>query len=254
MRIVLGKQKRDEWFKKRNRMWMNPIIGRKLLIRNEQGFRFWIRAGTEDAAIVSTKFERDVLEVFKPQYGDVVLDVGANVGKYVIHTANLVGEKGKVVALEPFNETFNILCENIRENGFEKIVKPIKIAVSDKKGKVRMYFKKNEWGLNSIVETPGKDYVEVNTDTIDSLLIELKIEEVNWIKIDVEGAEYHVLLGAVKTLTNNNINLIIEVRLANKDKVSNFLKSLGYSISILESYNLDDEKITFYNLFAKKSN
>jgi FkbM family methyltransferase len=254
MRIVFGKQRRDDWFKKRNRGWMNPITGKKLLIRNEQGFRFWIRANTEDAAIVSTKFERDVLEVFKPSHDDVVLDVGANVGKYVIHTANLVSVKGMVVALEPFDETFNILCENIKENGFEKIVKPIKIAASDKKRKTRMYFKKNWWGLNSIVETPGENYVEVNTDTIDSLLTDLNIEKVNWVKIDVEGAEYDVLLGAVKTLTNNNINLIIEVRSANKDKVSNFLKSLGYSVSILESYNLDDEKLSFYNLFAKKSN
>jgi FkbM family methyltransferase len=252
VKIILGKQRRDEWFKKHNLTWMNPITGRKLLIKNEQGFRFWIRANSEDAAIISSEFERDVLDVFKPSYDDVVLDVGANVGKYVIHTANLVGTKGKVVALEPFNETFNILCKNIKENCFEKIVKPIQIAASSKKGNTRMYFLKNCWGLNSIIEAPGKDYVDVNTDTIDSLLIDLKIKEVNWIKIDVEGAEYDVLLGAVKTLTNNNINLIIEVRLANKDKVSNFLKSLGYSVSILESYNLDDEKLAFYNLFVKK--
>lgn len=253
MRIVLGKQKRDQWYKKHNRSWMNPITGRKLLIENEQGFKFWIRANTEDSAIASTEFERDVLEVFKPSHDDVVLDVGANIGKYVIHTANLVGTKGKVVALEPFDDTFNILCENIKENGFKEIVKPIRIAASNKKGNARMYFLKNWWGLNSIVETPGENYVDVNTDTIDSILTDLKIKEVNWMKIDVEGAEYDVLSGSINTLKKNNVNLIIEVRSMNKEKVIKLLESLRYTVSILESYNLDDEKLSYYNLFAKKS-
>jgi len=253
LRIIIGKDRRDEWWiKQPNHSWMSPITGKRLLIENEQGLRFWIRANTEDASIVSTKFESNVLKVFKPSIGDVVLDVGANVGKYSIHIADLVGAEGKVIALEPFNETFDILCENIIENKFEKIVKPVRIAVSDRKGKAKMYFLRNWWGLNSIVETPGENYVEVNTDTIDSILSELKIKKVDWMKIDVEGAEYDVLSGCMDTLTKNNLNLIIEARYMNKDKIISLLKSLKYSVSIIESHDLKDENLSYSNLFARK--
>ena len=254
MRAIIGKKRRNEWYRKHNRVWMSPITGKKLLIENEQGFRFWVRANTEDATIVGTKFEHDVLTVFNPSQGDIVLDVGAHIGKYTIHTANLVGTKGRIIALEPFNETFDLLCKNIQENGFEEIVQPVRIAASNKKGQAKMHFLENWWGLNSIVSTPGENYVEVNTDTIDSLLKDMKIGQVNWMKIDVEGAEYNVLSGAIETLRKNKVNLIIEVRSVNKDKVLNLLESLEYSVSILESYNLESTtNEVFYNMFAKKS-
>jgi hypothetical protein len=56
MRIILGKQRRDQGYKKHNHSWMNTITGRKLLIKNEQEFRFWIRSNSGYNGIVSTEF------------------------------------------------------------------------------------------------------------------------------------------------------------------------------------------------------
>ena len=58
----------------------------------------------------------------------------------------------------------------------------------------------------------SQKYIEVKANTLDSLLLENGIKEVNWIKIDVEGAEFEVLKGATnKLLSSKDISLLIEI-------------------------------------------
>ena len=254
MRIVRGKEKRDQWFTNHKYSWLSPIKGKTLLIRNEQGIKFWIKVGTSHVWLVSATYEPNVLSVFKPDEGDTVIDLGANIGKYTAYAGLLVGKKGKVIALEPFKETFDLLCRNIKQNHLEDLVIPICAAASDKNGRNKMFFLENSGEANSLVYNVSDNYVQVNTITIDSLVADMKLSNVNWMKIDVEGAEYNVLQGAKETLIKNNLNLIVEVLKDNQEKVFSLLKSLGYSISVLESY--DDDRFSgkgYYNVLARRS-
>lgn len=253
MRITMGKKRRDEWFRNSGRVWMSPITGKKLLIKNEQGFRFWVRANTADVVICSTKYEEAVISKFSPIKGDIVIDIGANIGKYTIYTANLVGVQGKVIAIEPFQETFDLLCKNIQENNLQERIVPLKLAIFDKKGKEKIYFLNDASLTNSIVYNITSDYQEVETDTLDSIIETIGIDHVDWLKIDVEGSEYNVLLGAINTLKKNNLKLIMEIFKVNKEKVVTLLTTLGYSITTLESYESDSFTGQGYeNIFAKK--
>jgi len=253
MRIIMGKTKRDGWFVENNYSWLNPITGKKLLIQNEQGFKFWMSANNCDPTVTSTKVESEVLSRFIPSSGQIVIDVGANVGKYTVYTASCVGKKGKIVSLEPFKQTFDLLRQNIQENGFEDVVESRCQAASNQNGKTKMFFVDNAWEANSIAITHGKNFVYVDTIKLDSLVNEMQVDHVDWIKIDVEGAEYEVLLGAMNILKTNNLKLIIEVQEMNKEKVIELLKSIGFSCTKIDSY---DENLTtkqpFYNLFCFK--
>jgi hypothetical protein len=78
-----------------------------------------------------------------------------------------------------------------------------------------------------------QNYIEVSADTLDNLLGHVGINQVNWIKIDVEGAEYEVLRGAKQVLsTNKHISILVEVH--GKD-------TYGPTIELLRSNNFKIE-------------
>ena len=70
--------------------------------------------------------------------GDVVLDIGANIGYYTLIFARLVGEEGKVFAFEPDPENFALLKKNVEINGYHNVVL-VQKAISNKTGKIRLF-------------------------------------------------------------------------------------------------------------------
>jgi FkbM family methyltransferase len=252
LRIILGKKKRDEWFSNKKIGRASKVNKNEILIKNEQGLKYWIRPTEWDFFVVSTECEPAVLSKFMPKQGDIVIDVGANIGKYTINSGNLVGSDGKVYAFEPSNRPFELLCKSIKENRLENIVFPIQAAVSNKEGKSKLYLS-NQEPITSIIFKLSDNFIEVETTTLDSFINKQKLKKVDWIKIDVEGAEYEVLSGAINTLKNYNVNLIFEVLEVNKEKVLHFLEDLGYKVSMLDSYHTEEfTNKGFYNFLARK--
>lgn len=99
-------------------------------------------------------------------------------------------------------------------------------------------------------EANVQSYVEVKADTLDNLLGLLNLKEVNWIKIDVEGAELDALKGAEKTLANSkDLTLIIEIHSSEIfTQVTGFLEARSFRI-ILEEMN---EKRDWGHVVARK--
>ncbi|WP_192346627.1 FkbM family methyltransferase [Algoriphagus sp. Y33] len=174
--------------------------------------------------------------------GDTFIDVGANQGEYSLWAARKVGAKGRVVAFEPMQQLFDQLAENIRLNkSFHKTITPIKLGLSDQKGEVILYSSadSNE-GTNTIYNTEkfSIESGKIQLDTLDEQLKSLKINKVDFLKIDVEGAELQVLKGALNTLKQNRPVILLEI---NKDAciaggylpedILTLLKPFNYSFS-----------------------
>jgi len=183
------------------------------------------RLNKEDIVASTIHEEEMIMEHFTPKKGDVVVDLGANIGRYAIIASSRVGPMGKVVAIEAHPSNFKILKKNIRLNKLTNVI-PLNYAVSSNETKVKLYTPDEELGytmhhsimfnyLSPRFETKtGKKYVEVKGNTLDNLLQQNRIEhgQVNWIKIDVEGAEYEVLKGAQNILSKSkDIVLMVEV-------------------------------------------
>jgi FkbM family methyltransferase len=156
-----------------------------------------------------TDHEEEVLEQFSPNIGDIVVDVGAAFGFYTIMSSKKVGQHGKVVAIEPQPDIFGILNKNINLNKLTNVI-TLNYAISSKKSTLRLYST-----YSTIPERAGQSlesYIEVSADTLDNLLGQLDIHEVNWIKVDVEGAELEVLKGAAGILSKSReISILVEV-------------------------------------------
>lgn len=197
----------------------------------------------EDVYASMSCHESEIVKHFSPKEGDIVVDIGAAFGFYTLLGSKRVGLNGKVIAIEAQHESFEMLNRNIELNGLTNVT-TLDHAVYSKKARLKLY---NNYSI--IRERAGtnlQDFKEVYANTLDYLLSELlRITEVNWIKIDVEGAELEVLKGACNVLSNSNdIRLLIEIHGKNNFKpVIEFLASYGFDIEFEHIYDMGDKHV-----------
>jgi FkbM family methyltransferase len=127
--------------------------------------------------------------------GQVVYDVGANVGFHSLYCALLVGSRGKVIAFEPNPETRRSLTSQLSVNP-SLPVSVMTCALTDHCGTVRLDTSTGH--LSCRVAENGN--MEVEAMTIDALVNQSKIPPPNLIKIDVEGHDANVIRGAMATI------------------------------------------------------
>jgi FkbM family methyltransferase len=138
-------------------------------------------------------FRRDV----RP--GDVVFDVGANLGAYTMLFAQWAGERGRVFAFEPAPEPFAGLSELLEANQLRSRVTLLQAAVSSREGSAS--FLAEGVDGSSRIAAPGeaRTMLTVPTVTIDAVCARERVVP-RLIKIDAEGAELDVLRGARATV------------------------------------------------------
>jgi len=192
--------------------------------------------------------------------GKVFIDVGANFGVYTLIASKLVGEAGKVFALEPTAESFAILQQNIALNQFSN-VRGFQVALAQTRGKAWLYHGwdpvGNSLGMDSLGGGKGE---AVQIETLDNLFEENGVDRVDAIKIDVEGAEELVLRGAIRSLTTHTPIIIFEYNPGCAARLGlspygarDLLKSLGYEFVVLgDCANCEDaaQRPTYFNIIA----
>jgi FkbM family methyltransferase len=222
---------------------------RHILWKSPDGLYFILRIGPwRDGWLVSSEFEPEVSSVFRPKQGEVVIDVGASIGAHAVRVARAVGNEGLVITLEPNAEDFKLLKMNLMLNKADNVI-ALPMAAYEKNGNNMLYLSK-ETGLHSLTRIPSSyiKKIEVSTITLDSLLTKFDVQRVDWIKLDVEGAELAVLKGASRVLEVAK-NLIIEVWHKNAKGVFDLLNSKGYKVTVLTKNGEEN----FY-IIARKTN
>lgn len=153
--------------------------------------------------------------------GMVVLDIGANFGHHSVVFSKLVGKRGLVIAFEPQQVMYNLLCGNIVLNGLYN-VRTMQCALADKHGTVEMYPISYEDHLNfgSLgvnVSKPSDELFglgeHVAVCRLDNVINEFLGDHsrVGFVKIDVQSFELFVLKGATQLLTHHRPTLFLEI-------------------------------------------
>jgi FkbM family methyltransferase len=144
--------------------------------------------------------------------GMTFIDVGANVGLYSIVGARCVSPNGTVYSFEPVPENFEILNQNLSNNGIAN-VETAKAAVGDRAGTFSMYLEDNSACTHSLVKLRDSyrpdQKIEVEAITLDGYFQDRMPILIDTMKIDVEGYEAQVLSGASIVLSRTN-HLFIE--------------------------------------------
>ena len=140
-----------------------------------------------------------------------VIDVGANVGYYSALISELIGPNGIVLAIEPDSESFKYLLKTIKSSK-NKNIRPFLKAASDHNNILPLYISKDNRGDNRLYKTNQKrNSIDVETILLDELIIKNEINQVDLIKIDVQGYEPKVIRGMKNIIkTSNKIILLTE--------------------------------------------
>jgi FkbM family methyltransferase len=261
IRIALGKKKRDKLYFERGISFRGflyesieflKLDSSFLLVFNipEYDYKFYSRVTRKvpnflipDMYASMTLHEEDIRKQFYPKKGDTVIDIGAAFGLYTIIASKRVGANGKVIAIEAHPGNYEMLNRNIKLNGLTNVI-PLNYAVYSRETKVKIYSNYTIMSERMREEQVKEKFVEVNADTLDSILQQngIRQEQINWIKIDVEGAEFEVLKGAHNTLSNSkDIALYIEIHgQRNYQPIIEFLYSYNINVTFQKDYGRED--------------
>lgn len=170
------------------------------------------------ALSIHNSYDPMATELFKKiiKAGDVIIDIGANIGYFTLLAAKLSGPTGKVLAFEPDSEIFQILQKNIRLN-HHKNVTLVAQALSNWTGYTQLYISETNRGDNRIYQHDGAQRtIRIKVTTLDRYLEKMKtqinLSKISLIKIDIQGAELKALKGMKNLLQlNNNLKIITEI-------------------------------------------
>lgn len=195
-----------------NKMLIKPLFGGKLL------------AYADDYSLMPDLVFNGVFEPALTNYfikkikpGNVVIDVGANLGYYTVLFSYLVGESGLVFSYECNSKNFEILKENININAISnERVKLIKKAVYSCDTHLEFYSTEKFTGNGSLIKYDEQYYKYFHNDSIINEKVECEpldkynfLQHIDLIKIDIEGAELHAFKGMEELLAKNKVGEII---------------------------------------------
>ena len=220
-----------------------PILleqGHQRLIKARDGYVLYNKNDTVVGRLIETYgeyFETEV-NVFRRfvSAGDIVLDIGANIGTHSLALAKLVGPGGYVAAFEPQRIVFQTLCANMALNSLDN-VQCVNAAVGETYGRLHLIDPDpdipNNYGgadlasLSSFASLAGAPQMP----SVEQLVLDdfLDVNRLKFIKIDVEGMEAPVLRGARKLLARFKPFLYVENTFVEKSpELVSLLLELGY--------------------------
>ncbi len=186
--------------------------------------------------------------------GDVVIEGGAFTGYYAMQLSSMVGNNGLVVAIEAAPENFKILKKNIESNNLNNVV-AINKALSNQVGELT--FRRNKKQLGSLIQgiVKEKEYIKIQGDLIDNIVKDLDLKKVNFIRLQLNGAELNALKGMQNTFKFKPQMLIAapysKDGIPFRTKINEYLKKKGITFANIKSnvcINIDDNFVSKKNI------
>ena len=191
---------------------------------------------------------------------DTFVDVGAGIGDYSLIAAGKI-KKGKVYAFEPVDSSLKNFRENIRINEFQDRIKVFENVVSEKTGNERFVCETVSEVSSIGRKGLGKLKKAISLDNFAKVE---KIKRINFLKIDVEGAEMKILRGAKGLLMAKKVDYILfEINKKSKnygyrpDDLIRLLSGYGYNLFRFDNglksiTQIDTNTVTFNGLAIRK--
>lgn len=207
------------------------IVRKRHTVRTIEGMTFDLDLSEMiDVGVFLEQYERDLVRAIESlcRPGCCVFDIGANVGAHTLRFGKLTGPTGSVYAFEPTTYAYRKLVRNLELNQFHH-VHPFQIALGETNAPNQQVRFRSSW------RSDGRH--EVGESTVDLVTLDIwcelhAIQQVDLIKLDVDGHEYPVLAGASRILASCKPVILIEAGAWHFQNAArnpfNILKELGF--------------------------
>jgi FkbM family methyltransferase len=226
---------KDNLLKKIVKLYYRDNSIHYILLGPMTGIKFRINKVTQLTPLYSGNepwHQRRFKELLKKN--SVVIDVGANWGLHTLYTSKLVGKIGKVIAIEPFPLAFKELKWHIAKNACQNVI-ALNLAIGETDEEIKL-LSKNGSGEGILADCAKEINGLVNEHLVkqqklDTVVRELKLDRVDLIKVDVEGAEHNVLKGAEQVVDKFHPVFIIDPHNPNNDLfIGKWFTAKGYRL------------------------
>lgn len=173
----------------------------------------------------------------------VCLDVGANIGYYSTLFSNLIGNEGKIISIEPSPINFQYLKQNLELQNLKNFIL-LNIACGDSNKQVDFHLNQSGNKSKIVSDENSDNIISIEVKTLDELSKDLKLEQIDFLKIDVEGYEWEFINGSKKTIEKFKPTIQIE-----------FHRSIGKKLKeIIDFLILNNYKIIFNDIGGDDGN
>jgi len=181
--------------------------------------------------------------------GSTVLDIGANIGYYALMELNLIGDNGRLIAVEPSPSNVDLLKKNIALNGKNNNTRIISGAISSATGKEKFHLSyasnlNTFHNYGTVTQHLSGETIDVSTYKVIDVLNEDEMERgLDLIRMDVEGHEVDVLNGLIDEIESGKLlpAIVFETHISRYTKENDMSKtlkklfSLGYKVKYMAS-------------------
>lgn len=189
-----------------------------------------------------SEYERSTNNVLKQfvHSGDVVIEAGANIGTETLLLSNIVGDKGRIYAFEPNKDVFDRLNCNVHFVNKSRNIECKELALGEENGIIHFnVYPDNFYNSGMSSKYHGAtDVVDVQQVTLDSFIDSEHIDRIDFIKMDVQGAELDVLTGAQKTLERYRPCIFLEAD-EHQAELFESLSRSGYLVNVIRETRLE---------------
>jgi len=214
---------------------------------NPSGIPFFFTSFAEGEASA-----KSYLQNYRIKEGDIVFDCGAYCGSTTYFLSKAAGENGKVFAFEPDEENFNALLKNIELHNLKNVI-PIKKGLWSKSDTLEFNEEASLGGAITSITARlfNKKIRKIEVVSLSDIFAEYNLDKINFVKMDIEGAEIQAIEGAKEFIKEKNINFaiasyhIVDGKMT-YETLENIFRNIGYNFKTIKGFEgVANEIITY---------
>ena len=208
------------------------------IIQTKDGVKIFIRGdrqGENQAFVDIFVHETYTRDNFALGDEKIIVDIGAQAGLFSLYAASHA-KKARIIAFEPVKDNFVILKKNLALNRLKRI-SPFMQAVSKEKGTAKIFIHPTHTAAHSMFEervVPDAETISIKTVSLADVFSSYKIDVVDFLKVDCQGAEYDILFNAPDEILSRIRKIAMEYhdldKLRNGKVLQRFLKKKGFHV------------------------
>ncbi|MBI1176450.1 FkbM family methyltransferase [bacterium] len=209
------------------------LVGEDYCVELRDGTKLQLRHGTTDKGIIKEVFLLDhyrfALERLKP--GNVVIDVGAQIGVFSVYVARRGPHNLSVHSFEPMSANYAMLQRNLALNNLQRVTAH-NAAVTATAGSFKLYLSADNTGMHSLYGS-GVQFEEVEGRAFNTLYESLGVNQCDLLKLDCEGAEHEILMTATDEALQKTAAIVMEYHDENQlPDILQRLKASGFTTKL----------------------